>query len=430
MNILVVGAGISGLTCAYRLHQAGHVVRVVEAQTTVGGRMNTVEVDGLHVDTGANLLIANYARLHALAAELDVDGDLMDFVSGSGGILRDDQLTSFTPRNAFEVLRYKGLALPSRVRLLAFFMRAWPWRSTLDFYDLSRGEDPREDVDAFTAVTASLGREVAEYLVDPFIRTFHFHGARRLSMKYFDALAALFVESGGFVTRGFRGFMAQLPRALAAALPDVRTGTRARAITADPQGVTVDGERFDHVVLAIPAPLALQVYRNPTASQRAILEGTQYASTMSVALRVRREAAADFEGIWVPFQESRIISECSNETCKGSFNDTHCVFTVGLHEEAVPELLRASDQRVYQVVMDEWTRLFPSYAGSLGGLHVTRWVHAMPVYAPGHVAAVQRFWAAGQGGQRVWLCGDWLNHPWVEGSIRCGEKVSDLIRAQ
>ena len=37
---------------------------------------------------------------------------------------------------------------------------------------------------------------------------------------------------------------------------------------------------------------------------------------------------------------------------------------------------------------------------------------------------VDRFWRDGQGEGGVWLCGDWLNHPWLEGAVRCGERVA------
>ena len=89
MRIAVVGAGISGLTCAFRLEQRGHSVRVFEAESDVGGRMATTHVGSFSVDTGVNLLLANYERLHALSRELGIADQLFDFHSGQGGILRD-----------------------------------------------------------------------------------------------------------------------------------------------------------------------------------------------------------------------------------------------------------------------------------------------------------------------------------------------------
>jgi len=45
-HIIVIGAGISGLTAAFRLQRAGHAVSVFEARQRVGGRMITIDWKG------------------------------------------------------------------------------------------------------------------------------------------------------------------------------------------------------------------------------------------------------------------------------------------------------------------------------------------------------------------------------------------------
>jgi oxygen-dependent protoporphyrinogen oxidase len=431
MRIAVVGAGISGLTCAYRLQQQGHSVKVFEAEPEVGGRMGTTYVAGFPVDTGVNLLLANYERLHALCDELGIADQLFDFQSGAGGILRDHELNSFTPSNVFEILGYRGVSLVSRMRLIRYFIRAYRFRSSLDFFDLSIGEDPDADRDAFSATTDRLDEEIATYVVDPFVRTFHFHGARQMSMKYFDALVALFVGRDNFKPQGFRGFMQTLPRALAERL-EVETAAPVSLVRPgsghDDAPVEVDGDDYDVAVLAIPAPLALGVLAPPSHDQREVLSRTTYAPTLSVAFRCPVAVADDFEGIWIPYHESSLISECSNESCKGSSTGTECVINFGLHTEAAAVWLERPDEEIFEALAREWARLFPRYVGALEGLHVQRWPLAMPIYGPGHLERVRRFWGRGQGDGRVYLCGDYLNHPWVEGSIRCGEKVAARIR--
>lgn len=426
MKIAVVGAGISGLTCAFRLQQQGHVVRVFEAEPEVGGRMDTVQVEGFPVDTGVNLLLANYERMHALCKELGIADQLFDFESGQGGILRDRELNSFTPSSLFEILGYQGVSFASRMRLIRYFVSAFRFTSSLDFFDLSIGDDPDADRDAYSATSERLGEEVAAYIVDPFVRTFHFHGADAISMKYFDALVALFLGKDNFRPRGFKGFMQTLPRALAGQL-DVRSSSAVSRVGRGKAGVEVDGETFDMVVLAVPAPIALAMLATPSPPQLEVLSRTTYAPTLSVAFRCPLAVAEDFEGIWIPYDESRLISECSNETCKGASSDTECVLNFGLHAEAAATWLERSDAEVFDALAAEWSRLFPRYAGALRGLHVQRWPLAMPIYEPGHLERVRRFWSRGQGDGSVYLCGDYLNHPWIEGSIRCGEKVAARI---
>ncbi|MCA9527644.1 MAG: FAD-dependent oxidoreductase, partial [Myxococcales bacterium] len=54
-DVVVVGAGPSGLTAAYRLRQAGLRVAVLEARDRVGGRTASAPLgDGGHADLGAS----------------------------------------------------------------------------------------------------------------------------------------------------------------------------------------------------------------------------------------------------------------------------------------------------------------------------------------------------------------------------------------
>ena len=78
MKIAVVGAGISGLSCAYRLAQASADVTLFEAGNYFGGHSNTVDValDGFEFGVDTGFLVFNdrtYPNLIALFAELGVE---------------------------------------------------------------------------------------------------------------------------------------------------------------------------------------------------------------------------------------------------------------------------------------------------------------------------------------------------------------------
>lgn len=59
-EVIVVGAGLAGLTCARLLHRAKVKVRVLEASDGVGGRVRTDVVEGFRLDRGFQVLLTAY----------------------------------------------------------------------------------------------------------------------------------------------------------------------------------------------------------------------------------------------------------------------------------------------------------------------------------------------------------------------------------
>ncbi|ROQ71004.1 phytoene dehydrogenase-like protein [Streptomyces sp. CEV 2-1] len=64
-DVVIIGAGIAGLSAAHRLTSAGVSVSVLEAGPRVGGRMLTEEVDGFRLDRLGPLLNTSYPELYA-----------------------------------------------------------------------------------------------------------------------------------------------------------------------------------------------------------------------------------------------------------------------------------------------------------------------------------------------------------------------------
>ncbi|MDQ3540295.1 MAG: FAD-dependent oxidoreductase [Chloroflexota bacterium] len=69
--VIIVGAGLAGLTCARELHRAGTAVIVIEATGTVGGRVRSeFDADGFVIDRGFQIMLSAYP---ALKRQVDLD---------------------------------------------------------------------------------------------------------------------------------------------------------------------------------------------------------------------------------------------------------------------------------------------------------------------------------------------------------------------
>ena len=72
-SVVVVGAGLAGLTCAIYLQRSGHQVSILEASDHVGGRVKTDHVNGYLFDHGFQVINPNYAEIKRLDALANID---------------------------------------------------------------------------------------------------------------------------------------------------------------------------------------------------------------------------------------------------------------------------------------------------------------------------------------------------------------------
>lgn len=69
-DVIIIGAGLAGLNCARQLESLGFSVTVLEANPTVGGRVQTREIDGVLHERGASDVGPLYARVISTVQEL------------------------------------------------------------------------------------------------------------------------------------------------------------------------------------------------------------------------------------------------------------------------------------------------------------------------------------------------------------------------
>jgi phytoene dehydrogenase-like protein len=102
--VVVVGAGLSGLICARKLHQAGVPILVVDADDRPGGRLKTDVVDGFKLDRGFQVLLTAYPTA---SREIDFGSlDLGAFQPGSY-VYHGGRLSLLEQQSFIEMFRTK-----------------------------------------------------------------------------------------------------------------------------------------------------------------------------------------------------------------------------------------------------------------------------------------------------------------------------------
>ncbi|MFF9340224.1 MULTISPECIES: flavin monoamine oxidase family protein [unclassified Streptomyces] len=109
VDVVVVGAGLAGLTAADELSRAGHDVVVIEGRDRVGGRVHTVEVAGVPVDAGATWVAPHHAAVRDLVSRFG--GEFVpQFHQGKGvmsfgGKRKIESATSMAPWGMLDITR-------------------------------------------------------------------------------------------------------------------------------------------------------------------------------------------------------------------------------------------------------------------------------------------------------------------------------------
>ena len=140
-NIIVVGGGWAGLSCAVELSLVGHRVTLLESAKQLGGRARRVAFGDEAVDNGQHVLIGAYRQTFSLLKRLNIPFDQLlqrshldlhaQYCSGKAFNLRLKNI--LVPLNLFVGLLFaKGFTLRDKWHALGFGMRLFTYHHALE----------------------------------------------------------------------------------------------------------------------------------------------------------------------------------------------------------------------------------------------------------------------------------------------------------
>jgi protoporphyrinogen/coproporphyrinogen III oxidase len=449
-QVAVIGGGISGLACAYRLLKLGVPFTLLEAEEHPGGLIGTVEQDGFLFESGPQSFQGTDSVLD-LIRELGLEVDLCQADTRAPRyVLRKGQLEK-VPMTPQAVLGSSLLGIGARWRIASEALR--------------KTKAPKEEESVAQFVRRKFGHEILEYLVAPFVSGVYAGDPEKLSLRAAFPSLEEWERAYGSILRGaiksrpakgagqgppplcsFHHGMAMLTRTMAAKLGEsVRLGARVETITksgTDPSGgyqirfsqkggtETIEAKA---VVIATPAYVASHLTAGISAPLARALSGIEYAGVAVVAAGYYKQqfgTAMDGFGVLIPRSEKfRTLGTVWNSSLfpdRGGDGRTTLTSFVGGATD--PEMIGKPDAEIIAIVQDESARIL----GITGQPIVSSvWKHpkALPQYNLGHGHIVETVRDSERTIPGLYFAGNYLEGPSIGKCVDRGSQTAEAVRA-
>ena len=449
MKVVVVGAGISGLTAAWWFHRAGFDVTVLEKNPSVGGTMQTIRENGWLIETGPNSALETTPLFGEMFERLGILSERLyaDERSDKRYILRDGKLHAL-PMSPPALLKSSLWSVGGKLRLLKepFIGRAENEETIAEF------------------VERRLGREFLDYAINPFVAGVYAGNPEQLSVRAaFPKLYALEEKYGGLVKGMIKGArerkqraekskdrakmfsfangMQTFPDAIARQLGErivlncevtdvtsqlgsgfrisFKENSRARSVDADV------------AVLAVPSSFASKVLRSLSAMLSTTLEGIYYPPVAEVFLGFQSEQIQrplDGFGYLIPAIEKRKIlgTIWSSALFPNRAPSEHVALTTFVGGSRQPEMCELSDDELVKTVTNELQSIMSVRASPVFA-KVIRWRKAIPQYNLGYskiIEAIERCESENAG---LYFCSNFKGGIAVGDCVMNGKKIAERI---
>jgi oxygen-dependent protoporphyrinogen oxidase len=445
-QVVVIGGGISGLTCAYRLQQAGVPVRLLEASSRAGGLVGTIHRDGFLFESGPQSFQGTEPILE-LIRDVGIESELQ-------------QADPKAPRYIYLHGRLQKIPMSPQA-LMTSSLLGIKSRAKIASEPFKRTKPPSEEESVADFVRRKFGHEILEYLVAPFVSGVYAGDPEKLSLKAAFPTLEEWEREYGSVLRGaaksrtpaqkktgpprlcsFSRGMGTLMDAVASKLGDkMRRGAQGTAVgrasdihgryqicfVEDGRNETLDAAA---VVVASPAYMASHLVAAISQPLAHMLSGVDYAPVAVVASgyydRQIGEELSGF-GFLIPRSEKvRTLGTVWNSSLfSGRAPAGSVVMTSFIGGATDPAIVNLTDKEISAIVESENARIL-RITGSPAASAIWKYAKALPQYNLGHGHAVEAIRDGERANPGLFFCGNYLEGPALG---KCVENATQTARA-
>lgn len=408
-KVVIVGSGISGLTCAFWLNKSGYDVTILEKEPTVGGTMQTIREDGYLIEKGPNSALETTPLFGELFQDLGIT---------------DQRIYANEASNKRYILR-NSILYPIPMSPQAFISsKLWSAKGKLRILKepLIGKSNKEESVAEF--VERRLGKEILDYAINPFVAGVFAGNPEELSVKYaFPKLYALEEKYGGLIKGMIKGRKERKQRAEKAkdrakmfsfidgmqTLPEAIYNKlrnnfylnayvesvipyRSEKNTKYVVHYNQNGEKrvieSDFVILSVPAYFAAKIISLIDPETSKVLEEIYYPPVAEIFLSFKKESVQrnlDGFGYLIPAKEKRKIlgTIWSSTIFPNRSPEGYEVFTTFVGGSRNPDVLKMDDKDLLKITISE-VRDIVGINGDVQFYKIIRWEKAIPQYNLGY----------------------------------------------
>lgn len=397
-EIVVIGAGLTGLSTAFHLHRQGRDVVILEKADRVGGQIHTYHENGFTFESGPNTGVVSFPEVAELFQMLEGSCQLeIARESSKRRLIWKGNRFHELPCSPVSAITTPLFRLSDKFRILGE-----PWRK--------RGTDPDEPVGALAA--RRLGKSFYEYAVDPFVSGVYAGDPMKLTTRYaLPKLYNLEANYGSFIrgaiakakepktdrdrlaTKKVFSAVGGLQRLVEALSKDLRIITSANNLKVMP---TADGQwsctyNGTEEIVCRKVVTTVGAYALPALlpfipeAQMQKMSSLFYAPIIQVILGVKNTRGLDFPafGGLVPSKEQKRVlgilfpSSCFEQRCP----DGGALYSYFIGGARHTDYLQKSDDEIREIALEAFHSMLKYPADMQPDLlRIFRHEHAIPQY--------------------------------------------------